>query len=289
MKLLLAVLLILVGLVREAPAEVKAITEGPDNTMLIADDARLLQMEGNAFTSAANYKGSAEISSILVEQDGMILVGTETGLTTCYAGRCREDQRFKGIKVIQENKGRIWVAGAADRVFELSNRQTQECLLPSGQPANSVEAMTVDDAGNLWIGTRSYVARLQGNEFQIEVRDSAQALDAGSVGEIWIGSGHDLIRYQDGKEIRYSLPPPPANVRMMPPITSVLADSSGGVWVGTRMGLFRLNGQKLQKMHDLDVLTLFEDSKKNLWIGTSEGLNRLSGGKLISVDIPAND
>ncbi len=69
-------------------------------------------------------------------------------------------------------------------------------------------------------------------------------------------------------------------------VNTILQRNNGTIWIGTKGGLTRFDGQNMSTHHYIpnninsltsnDVTSLFEDSSHQLWIGTSKGLNILS-------------
>ena len=101
--------------------------------------------------------------------------------------------------------------------------------------------------------------------------------------EVWVGGSSDLYLYRDAQlfPFRTSL----GNRS----ISAMLPDSSGGMYVGTLDGLYRMaqGSSVLQPVarsvfHD-EVTSLLRDREGNLWIGTTaSGLVRISDGKTTS-------
>jgi ligand-binding sensor domain-containing protein/signal transduction histidine kinase len=73
-------------------------------------------------------------------------------------------------------------------------------------------------------------------------------------------------------------------------ITSLAADSTAALWVGTNQGLIKYRDghqtvyMTAQGLSDNTILALFEDREGNLWIGTREGgVCKLSGEIIVSI------
>ena len=72
-------------------------------------------------------------------------------------------------------------------------------------------------------------------------------------------------------------------------IFAIHQDRGGQLWVGTRGGLARWDGQNWKVFATGDkpsgniVRALADDAEGNLWIGTYEGLDVLRDGKITSV------
>ncbi len=77
-------------------------------------------------------------------------------------------------------------------------------------------------------------------------------------------------------------------------VMSLLTDSRGILWVGTKGGLGRFDGQKFKNYkradgdslaHDV-ILDLKEDKQGNIWIATADGVNRFDGAKFQTWRMP---
>lgn len=65
-------------------------------------------------------------------------------------------------------------------------------------------------------------------------------------------------------------------------ITTILQDKKGFIWIGTRNGLNRFDGNTFKIFHNVlsdaqslgsnSIFSLFEDEKEQLWVGTSSGI-----------------
>ncbi|MEO8399293.1 MAG: two-component regulator propeller domain-containing protein [Ignavibacteriaceae bacterium] len=69
-------------------------------------------------------------------------------------------------------------------------------------------------------------------------------------------------------------------------VQTILQDTDGFLWIGSRDGLNRFDGYKFytyqfdeedsNSISDNFIRTLFEDRDRNIWIGTNKGLNKFT-------------
>jgi ligand-binding sensor domain-containing protein len=111
--------------------------------------------------------------------------------------------------------------------------------------------------------------------------NSIAALAKGPQADVWIATDKGCYVYEKGK-LRYQPGWPTQG------ITSLLADSYGGVWMGTQEGLYYQPSRSAEVkliQHDPlnpsslsanEVNCLYEDRQGNLWVGTERGgLNKI--------------
>lgn len=82
---------------------------------------------------------------------------------------------------------------------------------------------------------------------------------------------------------------PISRVLSNPHISSIVEDSEGHIWIGTRRGLNRYNGNTYKPFYAADdslslssdrILSLLPDSDGRLWVGTDAGINLVRGLKV---------
>lgn len=283
MKILLLALLCLTS---NLFAQVQAITESNDGNLWIASEERLLKLAGTKIEVATGYSGNGRINALVGDSSGAIWVGTDQSLIRCANSACENYTGIPAAKVLSlatAKDNSLWVL-TDEKLYNVKGKTVVSAAIPSTQ----LETMAVDLEGRAWIGTRAAVKRYQNGRFEDVLPTFAQAITVDDQGALWIGSGHEVIRWQNGGKETFLLPPPPANVRMRPPITSILRTKSEKLYVGTSLGLFLLTGKTFQKLFDAEVLDLLEDSKGMVWIGTTDGLKRMTQEKTFDVPIPAN-
>lgn len=168
--------------------------------------------------------------------------------------------------------------------------------IADGLSQNAVSAITQDQRGFMWFGTKDGLNRYDGYSFVVYRHDPADsatvsgseitAVFEDSRGQLWVGTRHGgLSRFDRARETFQRYPQGPRS-----PITAMAEDSAGHIWIGTDgAGLFRLardaegRAAFTQFKHDpADPLSLSNDRVfavlldrvGTLWVGTDQGLNR---------------
>lgn len=231
---------------------------------------------------------SAQVQAIAKTTNGTLLAASENRLMEIDAGNSVKEVKYEGLHgnttaLASGKNGEVWIA-TDQALFRCEKRECQNSKLD----ITEITALTVDDHNQLWIGTRNgLIKKDSAGAMSSPVKIyNVEALAHDTKGGLWIASGFEVILYKDGKQNTFSLPPPPPNVRMRPPVTSILATRSGEIWVGTRQGILVLENQKFRKnFPDLEVLALMEDQQGRVWAGTSEGFKKLVNDQWIDVPL----
>ena len=263
-----------------------------------------------------------------VDSTGKIWIGTRKGLNLFRPEsndffRYEYDPQIvdsisspKVTAVYQDGSGAYWLGtggGKVDRFFAASQEFLKLFADPTANAPLSADQVTSiyrDQAGNFWVGTQKGLNRQNssGSGFIQYHPDQAdlESLNGDYIGAIlmddrsrlWVGTDRGLARFNPatGKFIRLgstfqSFEDPSAqDIRRLERanITSLIQDSQGWLWVGTRRdGLIRfdpeteklVNYSPADKLHYLSgwhVLALAEDGEGNIWVGTQDnGLNRI--------------
>ncbi|MBL8113245.1 MAG: hypothetical protein JNK60_10195, partial [Acidobacteria bacterium] len=198
-----------------------------------------------------------------------------------------------------------------------------------GLPDSSIQALLEDQKGNIWIGTANggltvfdpvsetfRTFRNEPEDPQSLAHDRVYALHQGRSGRLYVGTkgGLSELELADGLPARPrfrntragTAPGDLTNDR----VSSVLEDSAGTLWVGTKKGLhrrrpgaaswevFRQDPQNPVAINDEEVYSLLQDDGGDLWIGTwgGGGLSSLPRSELSSAsprfrrfDFPLDD
>lgn len=164
-----------------------------------------------------------------------------------------------------------------------------------GLPQSQVRALLEDRHGFLWVGTHGGVARLGASGFRTFGLE--QGLGAGRVralledveGGIWVAQADASLGLIRGGRIRSF---GPAEGLETSHCFALALDGGNRVLVGTRMGLFRWDGGRFQRVPlpttwgQAPVLALLRD-RGDLWIGGRAGqVARGSGGTWTETPLP---
>jgi signal transduction histidine kinase/ligand-binding sensor domain-containing protein/DNA-binding response OmpR family regulator len=165
-------------------------------------------------------------------------------------------------------------------------------------------AWTVDDGlqdrtGYLWITTLQGLARFDGIRFTVFTTGRAEGLPSSRIrrptmapdDDVWFRTeqGH-VVRMRDGAfrhfEDASGLPDRSAG--------PLHVDPEGGVWVGTRTGVFRLVGDRFEPVAaatiETPVTALHADAEGALWVGTEDaGLYRVTSAETVHFEHVAGE
>jgi len=194
----------------------------------------------------------------------------------------------------------FWVSTAS---FAQSNQIFSNLKVKDGLPSKSINAVTKDTNGFMWLATVSGLFRYDGYEVVPFKNDRSSTIDystghfnvikKGNKNELWGGSTSGLIYFDTstGKNKKIELGGD-RNVRC------ILKQGDSILWVGTHDGLFKvtisdesfkLYNQQNSKLSSNIIRSLYLSSSNELWVGTFNGLNHLSqDGKIKTYNLKNN-
>ena len=215
------------------------------------------------------------ISALLETSDGRLWVGTSQGLMECRdprgAMRMVPIGPEAAVKTLYEDRdGSLWCGYEADGLLWLMQGKTHHYSQADGLPGPGVLALCRDPDGVLWLGGRDGLAR-------------------------WTASGATRPQ-SDSKNQRGRWVIPKGSGLPEAPVVQVMADEAGALWLGTSVGIVRVDRQDLARQAARADLPLsvrilgredglpsevctggllrrgWQPSDKNLWFGTESGL-----------------
>ena len=203
------------------------------------------------------------------------------------------------MTIYQDSRGYLWFAtknglnrfnGKEYKIYHREDGNEQSLS------NNSVTSITEDQEGYLWVGTNNGLNRIDLNTNEIKrynletnglVANSISTVYTDRSGCLWVGTWEGLNRYnREGDHFEY-IPIEDDTERAM--IVTLLEDSSGRFWIGTRnKGLLLCDHQmnlisqftsesKNMPLNNNNITSIYEDDKKQIWVGCkNSGLNKIN-------------
>ncbi|KQO20679.1 histidine kinase [Flavobacterium sp. Leaf82] len=199
------------------------------------------------------------------------------------------------LSILKTKKGEIWI-GTTKGLCQLTGRKNGK-LFFKNYPLNSidqlnVQAITEDDSGNLWIGTKNkgllkfdkisnaFVSFLSPDQYR-EINTDIRSLSIDNQGSLWIGA-YDGI-YILGKDKSIQKINNSNNSNGIDKVKSVYMDRKGSVWIGcyykgvnlwdisnVNFSNYNQNSKKIPMSFDV-VSSIISDKNDNIYFGTEGG------------------
>ncbi|TXT46590.1 MAG: two component regulator sensor protein [Limisphaerales bacterium] len=239
------------------------------------------------------------VNHVLQDRAGYLWVATSGGLVRFNGVEFKEfplptatADRVQGVYGLHEEAdGALLLLVAGNRILRLKDGQFTRH--PASGAVNGRNAVTLfgGPRGALWVG-------YAGGALKRWADDRAELLNpdqspgawgvpsfvAGKNGGVWIAGGGFLGQHRDGKLTPF---PDAAGTQLR-----IAASGAGGLWVGSREQLHRLDAGVLAVVSEVppwagaNVQSLLEDRDGALWIGTdTRGLFRFKDGEFASVPV----
>ena len=249
-------------------------------------DSGLIRYDGTTFESVP--VSHAQILCLLEDRESNLWVGTGGGGLGRVRPRAVELQGpesglpFPTVQSLgQESNGVIWATTQNGLLICRTNGAWQTVSTNTSWPGGRASCVTVDQAGAVWIGTRSQRLNcLRNGQFTAlrgvdgMVLRSVHALLATSAGDLWMaGTGPDVLqRLRDGQLETISLPASRLSIHGM------VEDAAGDIWIGTAQGrLLRVRNDEITDEtantggSSISIRTLHATPEGSLWIGYAGG------------------
>ena len=193
-----------------------------------------------------------------------------------------------------------WISGSeqfSPRIsqdFQISNGNQEPVDLrfehigiQDGLSMSSIQALTQDQVGFLWIGAGVGLNKYDGYDITIlEVNpddpnsltgEDISSLYTDSQDNLWIGTdiGLDRMHLPSGKITQFRNIPPDRGTLTAGQVNAILEDRSGDIWVGTYRGLSRFDPQAgifTRFLPENIISDLYEDQHGLIWIASHLGL-----------------
>jgi signal transduction histidine kinase/ligand-binding sensor domain-containing protein len=237
--------------------------------------------------------GDGGVASLAEGTDGALYFGTTGGTVIrsqdgAFTRVPMRDGTGPIHALLAAADGGLWMAQYGYPVARWQPGQTAAKYLTRSHPSPLALAEAPD--GTVWIGAREGLVQARGDQWEPSpiTGDAVQALAVDRAGALWIGTPHGLLRHGAGSSVRFTVRDGLAHDS----VTSLLEDRDGNMWVGTAGGLSRWRAGRFETLTaaaglaDDDVRSLLEDREGNVWVGTADGLTELSDGRFVTYGRP---
>ena len=291
-----------------APDRWDALITDRDGTLWARTSTRLLALAPKAkrFEPAdAAIPENSDFAALSLGQNGELFVPTDFGVAIHtrsgwqYLGKAQGLPADTTSSVLVDREGSIWIGLLGWGVARwLGYQQWEGWSASNGPSSDSIWAITRDVHGDLWMGTDYGLNRLQiSSDGKPHWRawtekdgingNKVRCVVEGEHGSIWTGSSPGGVTHLDpstGQITRYGARDGITNDR----VTKLEPDGRGGLWVGTRGGVFhsvpiggRLRFQRVE-LPTSDPGEIFFDAMADRqgrwWLAGSRGLALLDHG-----------
>ena len=265
---------------------VTALLETRDGFLWIGTEGGLVRFDGTTFEPFSRATSPDflhnEITALAQTQDGSLWIATtEPGLYRYREGRFEPLGASVGLPtgpigcLLRDRQGTLWAAPTEGPLLRWANGRFWP--VPSDAPRLHISTLCEDTQQNLWVGTAtSGLWRVQGDRLVLAALSGTHitALEATPAGGLWVGTqSQGLLSLEAGRLV----PPPWARGLPSQPLTGLLLDRQGSLWLAFGSGSL----VRRTPAGDLEtwpipspgspIRTLLEDSGGALWLGREGG------------------
>lgn len=195
----------------------------------------------------------ATIEGLLEDRDGNLWVAELAHLTRLRDGlpvaRIIDGEAGLGVRrMFEDREGNLWLGSQWNGLSRLRNGWTRRFSSREGLDTPLVWSLADDGSGGLWIGTDDGVERLRDGRFETVLpgddlpHPNAYTLFVDG-DTLWIGTRGGVAAWRGGtltEPVRFK------DLRGAQ-VNGLLRDAEGMLWLATNQGLFRDDGQRLQR------------------------------------------
>ncbi len=269
-----------------------------------------------------NSLSNNDVVAVFEEPSGLLWIGTykgglnkydpETDSFTVYQYDPKNPVSLSSNEVftiLQDNSANIWL-GTRNGINKFDPVNQRFTHYPYDQ-LNEVQAMDMDEEGNLWAGTyKNGLFKVNPNTLEAynfvhnPEKDNSlghQEIWAIQIEEnnIWIGTGDGLDLYNiENRKFHHfkDIPEDPESLSGIR-VKAILRSRSGQLWVGTDEGLNKylpvtnsfISYNEANGLSSSLIESILEDNQGNLWISTNSGISKFNPEKETFTNFDVDD
>jgi WD40 repeat protein len=235
------------------------------------------------------------VTSLSIDGQGQVWAGTGNDLSIFDGQVWQTDLPGHWVTALTiAPDGSVWAGTSEGRVFRFDGQDWFELKTP---PLGTVDAIAIDQAGQLWVGGLGGAAVWNGTAWT-HYQDAAgfelqkiNTIAVGPNGDIWLGAGECYLSAEectnggisrfDGQNWTHYFT---SHFREMGGssrrVFAITFDQAGNGWFGSGDGLTRFDGQGWISFSEFgetigEAHAIVVDRAGNVWVGGSQGLSRL--------------
>jgi|GEM_PF-4141415 len=204
--------------------------------------------------SYETYKQVIKGLSFCEDREGVVWIGTSSGIYLFHNGLLTQIRTENGLEneyvsnILEDREGNIWLA-TENGVAKLVSPRFVNYTLSQGLSSYIITAMMQDGKNNFWFGTYGGLTRLDpyGRSTRYGEEDGLRhrvihSLAEDARGNIWIGTAWGLNICVGGRIRTGKID----GLRPSSPITGIVADPDGAMWVGTKQKLIKVRQKRVE-------------------------------------------
>jgi signal transduction histidine kinase/ligand-binding sensor domain-containing protein len=269
---------------------VTALAEEPDGTVWAGSVSEgLFQFKAGKLAAVNASSGLLDnlVGSLLVDREGKLWVGTDTGLNRLQHRNLFTFGQDEGVGqgavlgLAELLPGVIWALKPNGGLYRWEGKKFGRLTAAGLSPHDTrVGALLVARDGSCWVACTNGLLHFKdpqavADESRLLVLTNLSiiSLAEDNEGRIWAGTREgELWRLGYGRWVKQT------NLRQANPITAIVQDADGSMWIGTDgSGLYRFKDDvrahfdKSNGLSSDSIRTLYLAAQNVLWIGTAGG------------------
>ena len=200
----------------------------------------------------------------------------------------------RGSALLRDSRGSIWLATVGQGLWRFpadaaaAGARVERASVAGGLLTDGIWSLLEDREGNVWVGTHEGLNRLTPHAVTpMTGLGVVSAVARDTAGTTWVSGFEAVVALSQGVGglQRRFLP--------LPGTRTVVADRAGGVWTASSDGLFRLEGDRYERIPApagtpfRQITALAADRDGGVWVADSaQGLWRLAAGRLEKQPLP---
>ena len=282
-------------LVGENPSdnEVRSIAIDKESTVWIATASGIYKKADGSriWEPAVSGEDRGPAYSVLIQNDGSVLMGTWNGVYSWLAGQLTKQTGPKPPISVLCSNGKVTCALGPHGIWQLKNGNWEE---QSYKIARSVRGAAIGENGDLWVATDAGLYRCNDGKSTL-FQDTTELISAYSRaigfttdGNCWVGNMGGVSVRNNDKLIKKITPSEGLSSIF---VNCIERSPDGTMWVGTDVGVVRfdtdytpsLRFSRRWLMNDM-VKDIAFDKMGNAWVATAGGVSEIKRNEMTLAD-----